>query len=89
MDALWFNTADARYYNYIKSSVDQFVGADGTISTYKVEENQLDNILLGRQLLLLYGVTRDPRYAKAATILYEQLVHQPRTASGGFWHKQR
>ena len=89
MDAVWFNTADARYYKYIKSSVDQFVGVDGSIPTFNAEENQLDSILLGRQLLLLYGVTRDPRYAKAATLLYQQLMHQPRTASGGFWHKQR
>jgi len=89
VDAVWLNTADPRYYNYIKSSVNQFVTPDGSIPTWKVEENQLDNILLGRQLLLLYGVTQDPRYAKAATLLYQQLLHQPRTASGGFWHKQR
>ena len=88
-DAVWLNTADARYYNYIKSSVDQWVGPDGSIATWKVEENQLDSILLGRQLMLLYGVTLDKRYAHAATLLYEQLQHQPRTASGGFWHKQR
>jgi unsaturated rhamnogalacturonyl hydrolase len=89
MDAVWLNTADPRYYNYIKSSVDQFLAPDGSIPTWKVEEYQLDNILLGRQLLLLYGVTQDPRYAKAATMLYQQLIHQPRNASGGFWHKQR
>jgi unsaturated rhamnogalacturonyl hydrolase len=89
MDAVWFNTADGRYYNYIKDSVDQFVGADGSIPSYNAEANELDSILLGRQLLLLYGVTRDTRYAKAATLLYQQLMHQPRTPSGGFWHKQR
>ena len=89
MDSVWLNTADPRYYKYIKSSVDQFVAPDGSIRTWKPEENQLDNILLGRQLLLLYGVTQDSRYAKAATLLYQQLQHQPRTASGGFWHKQR
>jgi unsaturated rhamnogalacturonyl hydrolase len=89
MDTVWLNTADARYYKYIKSSVDQFVGADGSIPTWNVDEYQLDSILLGRQLLLLYGVTQDARYAKAATLLYQQLAHQPRTASGGFWHKQR
>jgi unsaturated rhamnogalacturonyl hydrolase len=88
-DAVWLNTADSRYYNYIKSAVDQFITPDGSITTLKPEENQLDSILLGRQLLLLYGVTQDPRYAKAATLLYQQLVHQSRTASGGFWHKQR
>lgn len=89
IDAVWLNTADARYYNYIKGSVDQFVGSDGSIATWKPEENQLDDILLGRQLLLLYGVTRDSRYAKAAALLYQQLMHQPRTPSRGFWHKQR
>ena len=89
VDEVWLNTADPRYYNYIKASVDQFVGPDGSIPTWKLDEYQLDNILLGRQLLLLYGVTQDQRYAKAATLLYEQLAHQPRTASGGFWHKQK
>ncbi len=88
-DAVWFNTADGRYYSYIKNSVDQFVDADGSIPTYNAQANELDSILLGRQVLLLYGVTRDARYAKAATLLYQQLMHQPRTPSGGFWHKQR
>ena len=89
MDSVWFNTADARYYNYVKASVDQFVLPDGSIPTRRLEEYQLDNILLGRQLLMLYGVTQDARYAKAAEQLYDQLKEQPRTASGGFWHKQR
>ena len=89
MDAVWFNSADGRYFNYIKASVDQFVEPDGSIPTWKPEENQLDSILLGRQLLLLYRVTLDKRYATAATLLYQQLLHQPRNASGGFWHKQK
>jgi unsaturated rhamnogalacturonyl hydrolase len=88
-DAVWFSTADARYFNYIRSSVDQFLTPDGAIPTFKPEENQLDSILLGRQLLLLYGVTQDRRYLTAATALYQQLLRQPRTLSGGFWHKQR
>ena len=88
-DAAWLNTADARSYHYVKASVDQFVAADGSIASLKPEEHQLDNFLLGRQLLLLYGVTLDKRYATAATQLYQQLQQQPRTASGGFWHKQR
>jgi unsaturated rhamnogalacturonyl hydrolase len=88
MDGVWLNTADPRYFKYIKSGVDQFVEADGSMPTYKAEENQLDSILLGRQLLLLYGVTQDKRYLTAATTLYRQLAQQPRTASGGFWHKQ-
>jgi unsaturated rhamnogalacturonyl hydrolase len=89
MDAVWQNTVDPRYFNYIKASIDQLVQPDGSIPTLKPEEHQLDNILLGRQLLLLYGVTQNKRYLTAATTLYEQLQQQPRNADGGFWHKQR
>jgi unsaturated rhamnogalacturonyl hydrolase len=89
IDAVWLNSADGRFYTYIKNSVDPLIGPDGSIPTWKPEENQLDHILLGRQLLLLYGVTQEARYAKAATLLYQQLQHQPRTTSGGFWHKQK
>ena len=89
MDAAWQNSADPVYFNYIKSSVDKLLGPDGSIPTLNASENELDSILLGRQLLLLYGVTQDRRYLTAATQLYQQLQHQPRTPSGGFWHKQR
>src|ERR1700677_366371 len=35
MDAVWLDSADGRYYNYIKDSVDQLVGPDGSIPTLK------------------------------------------------------
>lgn len=88
MDTVWAETADPRYFAYIKKSVDQFVRPDGSIATYVPQEHQLDSILLGRQLLLLYRVTHDPRYSKAAAFLYGQLQQQPRNPDGGFWHKQ-
>jgi unsaturated rhamnogalacturonyl hydrolase len=89
IDDVYLNTADPSYFDYMKSAVDELVTADGAIPTYRPEENQLDSILMGRQLLRLYGVTQDRRYLTAATLLYDQLQKQPRTASGGFWHKQR
>ncbi len=89
VDAVWLNTTDRRYFNYIKSAVDQYVAPDGSIPTYRRDIKELDSILLGRQLLLLYGVTQDKRYLTAATLLTDQLASQPRTASGGYWHKQR
>lgn len=88
MDAAWLHTADGRYFHFIKNSVDVRVSPDG-IPTWKPGEHQLDEMQLGRQLLLLYGVTRDARYAKAATFLYEQLQQHSRTASGGFQHTER
>lgn len=89
MDSVWLSTVDPRYFNYIKNSVDALVAPDGTIPTLKPEEHELDNILLGRQLLFLYRVTQQKRYLTAATFLWDQLALQPRNAEGGYWHKQR
>jgi unsaturated rhamnogalacturonyl hydrolase len=88
MDAVWYDTANRTYYQYIRDSIDPFIQPDGTISTYDPAANSLDNLLLGRQLLLLYRVTEDNRYYIAATELRRQLATQPRNPSGGFWHKQ-
>jgi unsaturated rhamnogalacturonyl hydrolase len=88
MDAAWYNTADGAYYQYTKQAIDQLLQPDGSIPTYDPAANSLDNIALGRQLLLLYRVTQDAKYYKAATLLRRQLSAQPRNASGGFWHKQ-
>jgi unsaturated rhamnogalacturonyl hydrolase len=82
MDAVWYHTADGAYYSYIKASIDPFVNPDGTISTYKPENNALDDLVLGKELLLLYGVTQDARYYKAAALLREQLNTHPRTRCG-------
>ena len=86
--AEWHTTADGDYFHYIKASVDKYVTPDGTITGYKPDGHTLDDIEMGRATLLLYRVTQDARYAKAAKFLEEQLAQQPRTASGGYWHKQ-
>jgi unsaturated rhamnogalacturonyl hydrolase len=89
MNDTWYQTANGAYYSYIKQSIDPFINLDGSISTYKPENNALDDLVLGREVLLLYEVTQDAKYYKAATELREQLNMHPRTADGGFWHKQR
>ena len=88
MDAVWYDTADDTYFRFIKQSLDKLVLPDGSIPTYNASANTLDNIALGRELLLLYRVTLDDRYYKAAVLLRSQLAAQPRNASGGFWHKK-
>jgi unsaturated rhamnogalacturonyl hydrolase len=88
MDAVWYGSAKGEYYRYVKQSVDPYVSADGSLATYDTGEQSLDNILLGRQLLLLYEVTLDKRYYKAAMLLREQLARQPTNGAGGFWHKK-
>ena len=88
IEGVWRATGDVRYFNYIKQSMDQYVNADGTIKTYKLDDYNLDNVLNGRVLLLLYKVTGQAKYSKAAALLREQLKTQPRTSEGGFWHKK-
>src|SRR5256885_16274829 len=88
VEGVWLDTADGRYFKYIQRMTDRFVNDDGTIRTYKEDDYNLDNILPGRNLLLLYKVTGQEKYRKAASLLREQLKSHPRTSDGGFWHKK-
>lgn len=86
--AVWKQTADPAYFNYVQKSMDFFVSPEGDIKTYKESDYNIDNIKNGTSLLWLYRVTGKEKYWKAATRLREQLRSQPRTREGGFWHKK-
>jgi len=86
--AEWHTTANGADFAYIKAAVDKYVTADGAITGYKADGHTLDDIEMGRATLLVYRVTQQEKYAKAAKFLEDQLAIQPRTASGGYWHKQ-
>lgn len=88
MAAEWHTTADGADFHYIKAAVDRYVTDDGSITGYKAEGHTLDDIEMGRAVLLVYRVTHQAKYYKAAKFLVDQLAVQPRTASGGYWHKQ-
>ncbi len=85
---VWLKTGKQEIYEYIKRNVDEFVGPDGGIRTYRLEEYNLDQINEGKLLFFLYETTGDERYKQAAILLREQLRTHPRTKEGGFWHKQ-
>jgi unsaturated rhamnogalacturonyl hydrolase len=88
MAAEWHASADGRDFKYIKAAVDKYIGADGSIKGYPLEAHSLDNIEMGRAVILVYRVTQEAKYYKAAKFIHEQLAVQPRTASGAYWHKQ-
>jgi unsaturated rhamnogalacturonyl hydrolase len=69
IEGVWYNTGDGKYFKYIQRITDRFVNDDGTIRTYKPEDYNLDNVLPGRNLLLLYKVTGQEKYRKAAALL--------------------
>jgi unsaturated rhamnogalacturonyl hydrolase len=88
IEGVWLDTADGNYFRYIQHITDRFINDDGTIRTYRPEEYNIDTVLPGRNLLLLYKVTGQEKYRKAAELLREQLKTHPRTSEGGFWHKK-
>ncbi|HXD31953.1 MAG TPA: glycoside hydrolase family 88 protein [Pyrinomonadaceae bacterium] len=88
IEGVWYNTANADYFRFIQRSIDRFVNDDGSIKTYKLDEYNIDHVLNGRLLLMLYKVTERDKYRKAAELLRQQLKTHPRTSEGGFWHKK-
>lgn len=88
LKGLWYKTGDRRYFDTIKKGVDTFVNADGTIKTYTVDEYNLDQVRMGSAVMMLYRVTGEAKYKKAADLIRSQLKNHPRTNEGGFWHKK-
>ena len=79
---------DRAYLDFIDGFVDYYVFADGSIRGYELETYNVDNINEGRILFDLYRETGKEKYRKAADLLYKQLLAQPRTGTGNFWHKK-
>ncbi|MGA3224062.1 MAG: glycoside hydrolase family 88 protein [Acidobacteriaceae bacterium] len=88
MDAVWRASREPAYFRYVQHSVDELVQPDGTIETYNPQAYSLNNILIGRELLMLYQATHQEKYHVAAKTLRQQIGAQPRTLSGGVWHAQ-
>jgi unsaturated rhamnogalacturonyl hydrolase len=91
IEKVWYRTGEGKYFDYIRKDIDQYVGKDGSIRSYKFDDFNIDNIPPGRALLTLYQQTLPDKdkYKKAADQLWKQLEEQPRTKEGGFWHKKR
>jgi len=81
-------TGESRYFRFVKGYMDALVGADGTIRGYRLEEYSLDQINAGKVLFDLYARTGEERYRAALMTLRSQFLTQPRTLSGGYWHKK-
>jgi unsaturated rhamnogalacturonyl hydrolase len=88
IEGIWTATGDAKWFDYIKKSMDFYVQPDGSIKGYKKDEFNIDHINNGKLLLLLYRVTGQEKYLKASKLLRSQLYDHPRTSEGGFWHKK-
>ncbi len=88
-ERLWQFTGDKVYFDYTKKIVDHFINEDGTIRTYELNDYNSDQITGGLQLITLFQATKEVKYRKAIELLRRQITWQPRTKSGGFWHKHK
>lgn len=87
-EKLYKKNSDTKYYNYIKNYADATIDSNGEVKSYKFDNYNIDMIAAGRILFNLYDTTKDERYKTVITLLRKQLQEQPRTVSGGFWHKK-
>jgi unsaturated rhamnogalacturonyl hydrolase len=78
---------DARYSRYHEDFIDHFITGDGKILTYDPEEYNLDNVNPAKGLITLYKRKGDIRYLNALNTVIDQLQKQPKTHTGGYWHK--
>lgn len=87
-EKLYEKTNDSKYYDYIKNYADATIDNNGVVKSYKFENYNIDMVVAGRLLFNLYTTTKDERYLTVIKLLRKQLQEQPRTTSGGFWHKK-
>jgi rhamnogalacturonyl hydrolase YesR len=94
-ERLYDDTGDRRYFDYIQRYVDQFVDEDGRFRNsvanskgvrQRIRFTNLDNMMTGNTLVMLYERTGDERYKKAAATIRRALDNYPRNSDGGFWH---
>lgn len=86
-------TKDPRYLKYIKDWVDMHVDDQGIVRSAnaqgevrEIKFDNLDSMLPGNLLLLLYQETKDQKYKLAADRIRKRFDTYPRTKDGGFWH---
>lgn len=84
---------DPRYLKYIKDWVDYHVDDQGVVrsanSQGQVREitfENLDSMLPGNLLLILYQETNEAKYKLAADRIRKRFNTYPRTKDGGLWH---
>ena len=85
---VWKQSADPKYFNYVKSYADTIIQSDGQITGYKLEDYSTDKLNSGKILFDLYSKTKIEKYKKAMDLLRSQMKNHPRTSDGGFWHKK-
>ena len=78
---------DTAVLNYVDAWYDAVIDSTGRIYKYKKSNYSQDHICPGRTLMQLWALNGKEKYRAALDTLYSQILEQPRTFDGGFWHK--
>lgn len=87
--ALYEATGQNIWLEHLLRLVGGQVDADNRLAGYRIDEFNIDNVLAGRSLIFLHGLTGESRWLEAARPLARQLQFHPRTKAGPYWHKLR
>ena len=74
--------------DYIKEYPATMINSDGSIERYNYSDFNLDNVRPGHFLLRFYNEYPAEKEWTALNTLYDQLLNQPRTDEGIWWHKE-
>ncbi len=74
---------------WVRERACQFLKEDGSVTGFEKEEYSMDKIRTGNLYFSLYNLSGEEKYKKAMDSFIDMMKSQPRTASGGYWHKKR
>ena len=78
---------DERIMNYLREYPQEMIDEKGNVTGYKYEDFNLDNVRTARFILRMYNLEPQKKDLKALKTIFKQLVNQPRTNEGVWWHK--
>ncbi|MBR1564693.1 MAG: glycoside hydrolase family 88 protein [Paludibacteraceae bacterium] len=85
---VYLQTGNNSLLQYVQHFADYFILPDGNIQVYDQQKYNIDHVAGGNFLFTLDQIASKPEYQKAIALLRQQLLTQPRTSEGGFWHKK-
>ncbi|KAK0444242.1 glycoside hydrolase family 105 protein [Desarmillaria tabescens] len=87
---LYETTGNESYFDYIVEGASQIVDSEGNIDgDYSLTDYSQDPVRTGPTFAYLYEQTGQSKWKTAMDTFHQQLMGQPRTAEGQFWHKLR
>ncbi|KAI1098256.1 glycoside hydrolase family 105 protein [Jackrogersella minutella] len=88
-EAVYRLTQNETYAKWYRGQIEgPVVLNNGSIRDWMYDFYSLDDYRIGNNILWWYERTRDTKYQNAADIIRAQLDRNPRTPTGGFWHRE-